>query len=78
MVSKTPHSDDNVTGGRQIGAKNKSKTIEDDVTKTAIEPDAPRQTKKEGYGHRAQDVAELKDYVCEPNPGFLILVYDMF
>lgn len=65
MVSRAPQLGDANTEGRQGSTTHiPSKTVVKETQREANGPATPRQPKKEGPAPaKAQDVAELKDYV---------------
>jgi len=65
MVSKAPQEEDDEHKMRQDSATQiPSKALVKETHKEGIEIRTPRQPKKEGHApSKAQDVAELKDYV---------------
>ena len=66
MVSRDPHLGDTITDRRQGNmAYLPSKTIVKETQREVNGAGTPRQSKKEGPT-KAQDVAELKDYVRKP------------
>ena len=66
MVSRNPLAGDaTIDSGQGNTAHVPSKTVVKETQRELNGLETPKQARKEGQSlHRAQDVAELKDYVC--------------
>jgi len=64
MVARPLNGEDGKLSDWRPGAAKELEMSEVEIKGEANESDTSRQTKKVGSGERAQDVAELKDYVC--------------